>query len=82
MSAERRQERAIRDDYMAMLKDTAANLTADNYDIAVELAEVPERIRGYGHVKQAHLERAKEHQESLQKQFRAPVQTATDLEPA
>ncbi len=30
-------------------------LNAGNYDAAVALAELPERIRGYGYVKRRHL---------------------------
>ena len=30
-------------------------LTPANYDVAVEIASVPERIRGYGHIKRRHL---------------------------
>ena len=54
MSAERRQERQIRDDYEQLLDRLAAELSDANYAVAVQLAEVPERIRGYGHVKDAH----------------------------
>jgi indolepyruvate ferredoxin oxidoreductase len=57
-TAERRQERQIRDDYLALMERVARELTSDNHAAAVELAELPERIRGYGHVKQTHIARA------------------------
>ena len=39
---------------------------------AVELASVPEHIRGYGHVKEAHLRTAKTREAALLAAFRSP----------
>ena len=39
---------------------------------AVDLAEVPEHIRGYGHVKEAHVKTAKTREAALLAAFRAP----------
>jgi indolepyruvate ferredoxin oxidoreductase len=50
---ERRMERALRDTYLATLYTLASGLTAKNHALAVALAEVPDDIRGYGHVKDA-----------------------------
>jgi len=36
----------------------AAGLNHDRYRLAVASASIPEQIRGYGHVKQAHLDKA------------------------
>jgi indolepyruvate ferredoxin oxidoreductase len=72
MSAERREERHIRDAYMTLLDRLARELTSENHAIAVELAEVPERIRGYGHVKQQHIHRANEARTALMEQFAVP----------
>ena len=69
MSAERRKERQIRDAYETLLDDLVERVSDANYAVAVELAEVPERIRGYGHVKQAHIERAEELHRSLLEKF-------------
>jgi indolepyruvate ferredoxin oxidoreductase len=46
----------------------------------VALLSVPEKIRGYGHVKDAHLARAKPEQARLLAAFRgsAPVQAAAE----
>ena len=57
MTDERRRERQIREDYIALVSRLADNLTSANLDIAVELAELPERIRGFGHVKSEHIDR-------------------------
>jgi indolepyruvate ferredoxin oxidoreductase len=58
-SAERRMERQLRDDYLALVEELAAKLTPANHALAVEIAAVPEHIRGYGHVKDAHVAKAK-----------------------
>jgi indolepyruvate ferredoxin oxidoreductase len=39
----------------------------------VDLASVPEHIRGYGHVKEAHLKTAKTREGVLLAQFRSPL---------
>jgi len=56
---ERRMERKLRDDYLAGLARIAQELSAKNHDLAVALAEIPDDIRGYGHVKEAAAEVAK-----------------------
>ncbi|MBI2276421.1 MAG: indolepyruvate ferredoxin oxidoreductase family protein [Dechloromonas sp.] len=49
---ERRLERQLIDDYIALLDDIRVLLTPDNHAAAVALASVPDEIRGYGHVKE------------------------------
>jgi len=68
---ERRTERKLISDYEAMLETLLAKLTAENHHIAVGLASVPEKIRGYGHVKMRHLEAAKSEEAALLEQFGA-----------
>ena len=58
-SLERRTERKLIGDYEAMLDEVLARLTPDNHHLAVGLAVIPEKIRGFGHVKQQHLAAAK-----------------------
>ena len=45
---------------------------AANHALAVRLAAVPDDIKGYGHVKDAHLEKAKRKQAELLSQWRNP----------
>jgi indolepyruvate ferredoxin oxidoreductase len=53
---ERKLERQLADDYEAMLRtEILPLLTADNHGLAQQIARVPERIRGYGHVKLGNL---------------------------
>jgi indolepyruvate ferredoxin oxidoreductase len=40
--------------------------------LAVEIASIPEHIRGYGHVKEAHLHKAKAREAALLAQWRNP----------
>ncbi|MET0518580.1 MAG: indolepyruvate ferredoxin oxidoreductase family protein [Burkholderiaceae bacterium] len=55
MSEERRLERQLIGDYERLVDELLAGLGADKLDIAVQLARLPEGIRGYGHVKLAHI---------------------------
>jgi indolepyruvate ferredoxin oxidoreductase len=70
-SPERRTERKLIGDYEAMLDEVLAGLTPDNHHVAVGLAAIPEKIRGFGHVKQQHLTAAKADEGALLEQFRA-----------
>ena len=53
---ERRLERQLALDYASMLRtEILPQLSADNHALAQQIARVPERIRGYGHVKLGNL---------------------------
>jgi indolepyruvate ferredoxin oxidoreductase len=70
-SPERRTERKLIEDYEAMLDEVLAKLTPENHHVAVGLAVIPEKIRGFGHVKQRHLVTAKADEAALLEQLRA-----------
>ncbi len=70
-SRERKTERALIGDYEAMLDEILAKLAPANHHIAVGLAAIPEKIRGFGHVKTRHLAAAKADEAALLEQFRA-----------
>jgi indolepyruvate ferredoxin oxidoreductase len=70
-TAERRMERKLIADYEAMLEEVLARLDADNHPLAVGLAAIPEKIRGFGHVKARHLAAAKADEAALLEQFRS-----------
>ncbi len=72
-SEERRTERKLIQDYEATIEEILAGLTPDNHRLAVEIASIPDAIRGFGHVKAAHLERAKAREAELLAAFRAPA---------
>jgi indolepyruvate ferredoxin oxidoreductase len=52
---ERRTERALIGEYEALVDELLAKLTAENHALAIQLASLPEEIRGFGHVKERNL---------------------------
>ena len=70
-TAERKAERKLIADYEAMLDEMLAGLAPDNHAVAVGLATIPEKIRGFGHIKMRHLAAAKADEAALLEQFRA-----------
>ncbi len=68
---ERRTERALVADYEAMLAEILERLTPENHHLAVGLAAIPEKIRGFGHIKARSLKPAKADEAALMAQFRA-----------
>ena len=72
---ERRRERALRRDYFGLTDIIAETLTAENRAIALKLAQVPEKIRGYGHVKLANMDQAELETRELMAQFKARPQS-------
>lgn len=69
-TAERRTERKLITDYEATLSEVLDKLTPDNHPLAVGLAVIPEKIRGFGHVKARNLTAAKADEAALLEQFR------------
>ncbi len=74
---ERKIERRLATDYREMIMGLLNNITADNYSVAIEIAKTPEKIRGFGHVKEASVEKVLLVQKELLEQFENP---AIDLE--
>jgi indolepyruvate ferredoxin oxidoreductase len=68
-TAERRTERHLVAEYLVVLADILERLTPDNHHLAIELASLPEKIRGFGPVKQRHLVAAKAEEAALREQF-------------
>ena len=64
-SAERQMERGLIASYEADLERIARELTLERLALAVEIAQVPQDIRGFGHVKQASVGPAKAKREAL-----------------
>jgi indolepyruvate ferredoxin oxidoreductase len=79
-TAERRMERRLIAEYEALLDEILARLAPDNHAIAVELAALPLEIRGFGHVKEANLQRAKAKEADLLARFRSPPPQAMAAE--
>jgi len=70
-SAERRTERQLIANYRALIETVLSELSPGNHATAVALASIPEKIRGFGPVKQRHLAAAKAEEVALLEQFKA-----------
>ncbi len=64
-TAERKMERALIEQYRQDVENVLSTLHAGNLDLAVEIASLPEEIRGYGHVKDEAIERVSARRKSL-----------------
>lgn len=68
-SQERKTERQLITEYQKILKLIETSLTPKNLDIALELANLPDDIRGYGHIKQKNIKKTTLKKENLLKKF-------------
>jgi indolepyruvate ferredoxin oxidoreductase len=68
-TAERRTERALIAEYEADIERLLAKLSPANHSLAVQLAAIPEDIRGFGHVKTRHLAAARKKHDELMARF-------------
>lgn len=70
---DRKRERSLITEYEHQIDYLLKNLTVKNYDTAVAIASLPEHIRGYGHVKDRHLQDVKANEEVLLERFRSSL---------
>jgi indolepyruvate ferredoxin oxidoreductase len=75
-TAERRTERRLVSEYVDTVQALLAGLTDANRAIALEIAALPETIRGFGHVKHKNLEAAQARRAELLKAFQAALPQA------
>ena len=66
---ERRMEQQRKVDYRRLIEEVVAKLAPHNHSLAVQLAQIPEEIRGYGHVKERHFKAAKLKEAALKAEF-------------
>ena len=66
---DRKLERRLLAEYQNLLRELLAEINASNYAFALQLARVPEKIRGFGIVKAESAERAAHEQALLLDQF-------------
>ena len=71
-TAERRSERQLIADYAARIEKLLPRLRRENLTVLVEIASIPERIRGYGHVKLASIVAGKRRLTELLARLDAP----------
>jgi len=78
-TAERKMERRLIEEYEQTIEELLRGLSKKNHALAVEIARIPEQIRGYDLVKQKHVESAKSQKNELLKEFRSNVGNSTAL---
>jgi indolepyruvate ferredoxin oxidoreductase len=69
-TTERRMERQLIADYLALIDEFCTTLNANNLSVAIELARIPEQIRGFGHVKERSVGVASPLRETLLAKYR------------
>jgi indolepyruvate ferredoxin oxidoreductase len=69
---ERRTERALIGQYEALVDELLKTLSPANHALAIKLAAIPDDIKGYGHIKDTHLAKAKAKEAELLHQWRHP----------
>jgi indolepyruvate ferredoxin oxidoreductase len=74
---ERRMERALIAEYEQTVETLMAGLTRDNQALAVEIASLPETVRGYGHIKMNSVLAARAKRDELLARYRSiPIRAA------
>ena len=71
-TAERRMERQLAADYLTLAVEFSQTLNAGNREAALALANLPDAIRGYGHVKEKSVDQARARQDVLLQRYRHP----------
>ena len=71
---ERRRERSLIERYERVVSSLIADLDHTNHAVAVEIASLPDRIRGFGHVKARSIDEAERREAELLARFRAEVE--------
>lgn len=66
---ERREERLAVGEFVDLMRVVVANLTPEKLALALELARLPQTVRGFGHVKEHNAELAQQRKHELLAQF-------------
>jgi indolepyruvate ferredoxin oxidoreductase len=70
---ERKMERRLIAEYEAMVDSLLGTLDQNNHGLAVQIASVPETMRGFGHIKEKNVVAAKAREASLLAAYRTPA---------
>ncbi len=76
---ERKRERGLITEYLAMLDEFTRSLDEQRLNAAMDLARLPEDIRGYGHIKEASMDAAMERRAALLERYRTGDMAAREL---
>ncbi|HWX51034.1 MAG TPA: indolepyruvate ferredoxin oxidoreductase family protein [Roseomonas sp.] len=71
LTEERKQDQRLLAEYERLVEELIASLHPGNHAVAVELAALPDQIRGYGHIRKRHAEHAKRQEARLLEAFRS-----------
>ncbi len=71
-TAERRMERRLIGDYQKTMETVLAGLDHENHALALEIANLPQQMRGFGHIKDANVALALARQAELLASYTAP----------
>ncbi|RME61668.1 MAG: hypothetical protein D6782_13660 [Alphaproteobacteria bacterium] len=80
--AERRLERQLIADYFALVEELCAKLGPANHGLALKLAALPERVRGFGHIKARQVAEMRAQQARLLANFRSASTAGDSARPA
>ena len=69
---ERRMERALIAEYERSVEELLGALSAENHAVAIEIASLPEEMRGFGYIKKRNVAAAREKQRVLLQRWRSP----------
>ena len=77
-AAHRRKERELISWYRSLIEKVLERLTSDNLELALEIAALPDQIRGYEHIKEESIEKIRQlAQEKLESMRYASVSAST-----
>lgn len=77
-TAERRMERRLIAQYEAGVEELIERLQPGTLDLAVRIASLPDRMRGFGHVKEEAVRKAEAEKAALMAQLRKPALAAAE----
>jgi indolepyruvate ferredoxin oxidoreductase len=68
---EREKERALIGEYVASIEEILAKLNADNHALALEIANLPDAVKGFGHVKARNVVAVRSKWDGLMEKWRS-----------
>ncbi len=77
---ERRMERRLIGEYEATVDTLLATLDQNNHAMAVQIAALPESMRGFGHIKEKNVKAAKEREKTLLAAYADPARQSIAAE--
>jgi indolepyruvate ferredoxin oxidoreductase len=78
-SAERQLARRLLSEYEDDVSMVLAGLTSDKLELAVSIASLPEKVRGFGHVREENARKVAADRERLLREFSAPARMAMQV---